>query len=244
MSLLPFAVSALFQREARRGVAARRRGGAGKAADLAYWESAARMIADSSRSSKVVVEKSTVPVKTAEAIEKILAHNAHVVEFQVLSNLEFLAEGTAVADLRSHRWPRHRRRAGAEGRVRAMGPRRPDHHHQPLVGGAVQARRERVLGAEGVIGERHLRALRGHRHRRHGGGDRRCAAAGRRFNCGGRRASVGTARRRCGAPGEWRQLKRLQDLACMCVHEVSEATGMVCARGIVQWLTGGGGIDV
>ncbi|EEE58323.1 hypothetical protein OsJ_09406 [Oryza sativa Japonica Group] len=58
---------------ARRGVAARRRGGAGKAADLAYWESAARMIADSSRSSKV------------------------------LSNLEFLAEGTAVADLRSHR---------------------------------------------------------------------------------------------------------------------------------------------
>ncbi|BAH92788.1 Os04g0581600, partial [Oryza sativa Japonica Group] len=116
------------------------------------------------------------PVRTAEAIEKILAHNAHVVEFQVLSNPEFLAEVTAVADLRSHRWPRHRRRAGVEGHVRAMGPRRPDRHHQPLVGGAVQARRERVLGAEGVIGERHLRALRGHRRRHHGGGDRRCAA--------------------------------------------------------------------
>ncbi|EEC74519.1 hypothetical protein OsI_10018 [Oryza sativa Indica Group] len=72
---------------ARRGVAARRRGGAGKAADLAYWESAARMIADASRSSKVVVEKSTVPVKTAEAIEKILAHNAHVVEFQALKDV-------------------------------------------------------------------------------------------------------------------------------------------------------------
>uniref|UniRef100_A0A0D3FDT4 UDP-glucose 6-dehydrogenase n=1 Tax=Oryza barthii TaxID=65489 RepID=A0A0D3FDT4_9ORYZ len=86
MSLLPFAVSALSRpggaggQAARRGVAARRRGGAGKAADLAYWESAARMIADASRSSKVVVEKSTVPVKTAEAIEKILAHNAHVVD--------------------------------------------------------------------------------------------------------------------------------------------------------------------
>ncbi|GFP90396.1 UDP-glucose 6-dehydrogenase 1 [Phtheirospermum japonicum] len=49
--------------------------GAGKAADLTYWESAARMIADVSKSDKIVVEKSTVPVKTAEAIEKILTHN-------------------------------------------------------------------------------------------------------------------------------------------------------------------------
>uniref|UniRef100_A0A0E0AF43 UDP-glucose 6-dehydrogenase n=1 Tax=Oryza glumipatula TaxID=40148 RepID=A0A0E0AF43_9ORYZ len=74
--------------------------GAGKAADLAYWESAARMIAGASRSgNKVVVEKSTVPVRTAEAVEKILVHNAHGVEFQVLSNPEFMAEGTAVADL-------------------------------------------------------------------------------------------------------------------------------------------------
>uniref|UniRef100_A0A0E0LGA2 UDP-glucose 6-dehydrogenase n=1 Tax=Oryza punctata TaxID=4537 RepID=A0A0E0LGA2_ORYPU len=73
--------------------------GAGKAVDLAYWESAARMVADVSHSGKVVVEKSTVPVRTAEAIEKILAHNGHGVEFQVLSNPEFLAEGTAVGDL-------------------------------------------------------------------------------------------------------------------------------------------------
>ncbi|CBI22294.3 unnamed protein product, partial [Vitis vinifera] len=50
--------------------------GAGKAADLTYWESAARMIADVSKSDKIVVEKSTVPVKTAEAIEKILTHNS------------------------------------------------------------------------------------------------------------------------------------------------------------------------
>ena len=46
--------------------------GAGKAADLTYWEGAARMIAAVSKSSKIVVEKSTVPVKTAEAIEKVL----------------------------------------------------------------------------------------------------------------------------------------------------------------------------
>jgi UDP-N-acetyl-D-mannosaminuronate dehydrogenase len=45
--------------------------GAGKAADLTYWEGAARMIASVSTSSKIVVEKSTVPVKTAEAIEKV-----------------------------------------------------------------------------------------------------------------------------------------------------------------------------
>ncbi|KAF7052678.1 hypothetical protein CFC21_060744 [Triticum aestivum] len=73
--------------------------GAGKAADLTYWESAARMIADVSRSDKIVVEKSTVPVKTAEAIEKILAHNGRGVRYQILSNPEFLAEGTAVRDL-------------------------------------------------------------------------------------------------------------------------------------------------
>ena len=45
--------------------------GAGKAADLTYWEKAARMIANVSTTSKIVVEKSTVPVKTAEAIEKV-----------------------------------------------------------------------------------------------------------------------------------------------------------------------------
>jgi UDPglucose 6-dehydrogenase len=55
--------------------------GAGKAADLTYWESAARMIADVSKSDKIVVEKSTVPVKTAEAIEKILTHNNKVANF-------------------------------------------------------------------------------------------------------------------------------------------------------------------
>ncbi|KAF2313634.1 hypothetical protein GH714_012525 [Hevea brasiliensis] len=75
--------------------------GAGKAADLTYWESAARMIADVSKSNKIVVEKSTVPVKTAEAIEKILTHNSKGIKFQILSNPEFLAEGTAISDLLS-----------------------------------------------------------------------------------------------------------------------------------------------
>ncbi|KAK4366606.1 hypothetical protein RND71_014486 [Anisodus tanguticus] len=73
--------------------------GAGKAADLTYCESAARMIADVSKSDKIVVEKSTVPVKTAEAIEKILTHNSKGINFQILSNPEFLAEGTAIQDL-------------------------------------------------------------------------------------------------------------------------------------------------
>ncbi|GMH42725.1 hypothetical protein BSKO_10644 [Bryopsis sp. KO-2023] len=75
--------------------------GAGKAADLSYWESAARMIASVSTSSKIIVEKSTVPVKTAAAIEKVLARNTSNpdVRFEILSNPEFLAEGTAVKDL-------------------------------------------------------------------------------------------------------------------------------------------------
>lgn len=73
--------------------------GAGKAADLTYWESAARMIVDVSMNDKIVVEKSTVPVKTAEAIEKILTHNSKGIKYQILSNTEFLAEGTAIQDL-------------------------------------------------------------------------------------------------------------------------------------------------
>lgn len=73
--------------------------GAGKASDLTCWESAARMIADVSKSDKIVVEISTVPVKTAEAIEKILSRSSKGISFQILSNLEFLAEVTAIKDL-------------------------------------------------------------------------------------------------------------------------------------------------
>jgi len=73
--------------------------GAGRAADLRFIESVARTIAAVSDGSKIIVEKSTIPVKTAETIKDILAENSRGAKFQVLSNPEFLAEGTAVADL-------------------------------------------------------------------------------------------------------------------------------------------------
>ena len=73
--------------------------GAGRAADLRYVESVARAIAEVADGSKIIVEKSTIPVKTAETIKTILAANSNGLKFSVLSNPEFLAEGTAIADL-------------------------------------------------------------------------------------------------------------------------------------------------
>jgi UDPglucose 6-dehydrogenase len=73
--------------------------GAGMAADLQYWEKTARQILQYSRSSKIVIEKSTLPVKTAQAMENILQCTNSSISFEVLSNPEFLAEGTAVKDL-------------------------------------------------------------------------------------------------------------------------------------------------
>ena len=73
--------------------------GAGRAADLRFIESVARTIAEVAKTPKIIVEKSTIPVKTAETIKDILAANTNGVQFEVLSNPEFLAEGTAVADL-------------------------------------------------------------------------------------------------------------------------------------------------
>ncbi len=73
--------------------------GAGRAADLRYIESAARTIAAVAEGPKIIVEKSTIPVKTAEAMLTILRSNSSHGNFQVLSNPEFLAEGTAIADL-------------------------------------------------------------------------------------------------------------------------------------------------
>ena len=85
--------------------------GAGRASDLQYWEATAREIKDWAKSDKIIVEKSTLPVRTAAAMDAIL--NASSVEkgnreqgignreptFTVLSNPEFLAEGTAIKDL-------------------------------------------------------------------------------------------------------------------------------------------------
>lgn len=73
--------------------------GKGMAADLKYIELCARQIAKVSTSDKIVVEKSTLPVRTAEAIKNILQNTGNGVKFQILSNPEFLAEGTAVTDL-------------------------------------------------------------------------------------------------------------------------------------------------
>ncbi|OOV29252.1 UDP-glucose 6-dehydrogenase [Flavobacterium sp. LM5] len=73
--------------------------GKGMAADLKYIELCARQIAKIAKDNKIVVEKSTLPVRTAEAIKSILDNTGNGVQFQILSNPEFLAEGTAVSDL-------------------------------------------------------------------------------------------------------------------------------------------------
>ena len=78
--------------------------GAGEAADLTYWELAARNIASvclasADKAPKIIVEKSTVPVKTADAMAAVMHASCSGTDFQVLSNPEFLAEGTAINDL-------------------------------------------------------------------------------------------------------------------------------------------------
>ncbi len=73
--------------------------GKGQAADLKYIELCARQIAAIAKSDKIVVEKSTLPVRTAAALKSILDHTGNGVNFHVLSNPEFLAEGTAIQDL-------------------------------------------------------------------------------------------------------------------------------------------------
>jgi UDPglucose 6-dehydrogenase len=75
--------------------------GAGKAADLKYVEKCARQIAKVATTDKIIVEKSTLPVRTAESIKRILDASGNGRKFQVLSNPEFLAEGTAMEDLES-----------------------------------------------------------------------------------------------------------------------------------------------
>ncbi|MBC5833295.1 UDP-glucose 6-dehydrogenase [Flavobacterium sp. F372] len=73
--------------------------GKGMAADLKYIELCARQIARVAKTDKIVIEKSTLPVRTAQAIKDILDHTGNGVNFQILSNPEFLAEGTAIEDL-------------------------------------------------------------------------------------------------------------------------------------------------
>ncbi len=73
--------------------------GAGKAADLQYLEKTARSILEHADSDKIVVEKSTLPVRTAQALSRVLHSNTRGLKFRIVSNPEFLAEGTAIEDL-------------------------------------------------------------------------------------------------------------------------------------------------
>jgi len=73
--------------------------GAGMASDLQYWERTAHEIVEHAEGDKIIVEKSTLPVRTAEAMERILKANTRGRRFEVVSNPEFLSEGTAVRDL-------------------------------------------------------------------------------------------------------------------------------------------------
>jgi UDPglucose 6-dehydrogenase len=73
--------------------------GAGKAVDLQFIEQTARRIKENSKSNKIVVEKSTLPVRAAEALATILHSGNNSVEFEILSNPEFMAEGTGVRDM-------------------------------------------------------------------------------------------------------------------------------------------------
>lgn len=73
--------------------------GAGKASDLQYLEKTARNIVEYADSNKIIIEKSTLPVRTAETLSTILHSNSKGIKFRILSNPEFLAEGTAIADL-------------------------------------------------------------------------------------------------------------------------------------------------
>ncbi|TQI71956.1 UDPglucose 6-dehydrogenase [Gramella sp. Hel_I_59] len=75
--------------------------GKGMAADLKWIELCARQIARVSTTDKIIVEKSTLPVRTAEALKSILENTGNAVNFQILSNPEFLAEGTAIQDLQN-----------------------------------------------------------------------------------------------------------------------------------------------
>jgi UDPglucose 6-dehydrogenase len=75
--------------------------GAGRAANLQYWEKTARDIIEHAENDKIVIEKSTLPVRTAEAMHRILQSNTKGLNFDIISNPEFMAEGTAIDDLQN-----------------------------------------------------------------------------------------------------------------------------------------------
>ena len=157
--------------------------GAGRAADLQYWEKTARQIRECSTEDKIVVEKSTLPVRTAQAMKRILHSGDSGVHFEVLSNPEFLAEGTAVARPGAPRPGADRRRAdgqrpgcrgGVGGRVCHMGAARADLDDQRVEQRVVEVGGQRVPGPADQLDQQHLGAVRGDRggRGRGGAGDR------------------------------------------------------------------------
>ena len=123
--------------------------GKGQAADLKYIELAARQTARVSTSDKNIVEKSTLPVRTAEALKSILYNTGSGAKFQVLSNPEFLAEGTAVHDLHvpdrvliSGEEPQEGQEAMGFGRYLCkLGVQRKHIDHQCVVFGIIKVNR-------------------------------------------------------------------------------------------------------
>lgn len=116
--------------------------GAGRAADLRYVERCARRITQVSRGNKIIVEKSTLPVRTAKSIRRILDADKKESLYQVISNPEFLAEGTAVADLQNpdrvliggEETPEGKRAVDALVSIYAHCPSRTDYYNKYLVG--------------------------------------------------------------------------------------------------------------
>jgi UDPglucose 6-dehydrogenase len=142
--------------------------GAGRAANIKNCELCARTIADVADSDKIVVEKSTVPVRTAQAVSRVLQSNSKGLNFQVLSNPEFLAEGTAMADLfkpdrvliGGHQTPEGLKAAETLVSVYAeLGPPCSDLDYQLVVLGTLQARGQCLPRAACVVDQLHLGTL-------------------------------------------------------------------------------------
>ena len=138
--------------------------GAGRAANLEFVEKCARKIGEVAKGDKIVVEKSTLPVRTAEAVKRILEAAGNGNRFDVLSNPEFLAEGTAIEDLlfarsRLDRWGK--RKSGREIGLclRSLGRARQNHYHQPLEFGTLKTDGERVSRTTRFIHQRNFSPL-------------------------------------------------------------------------------------
>ena len=159
------------------------------AADLSYIRAAVSEIRDIIPSGAIVVTKSTVPIGSASVVEEVLQRP----DVSVVSNPEFLREGTAVHDfLHPDRVVVGAEpRGGGAGRLPVPRPGLPHHRHRPGVGGDHQVRVELLPRHEGVVRQRHRRRVRSRR----GGCPRRAARHGLRHP---HRPAVPPARSRVG----------------------------------------------